>query len=125
MVAFRWSPFRGDVFCRIADYTRATTMGVVFHSERRRRASSGAAPLGGLLPGILDQDWRTWRQLLVIAAALALSAFLAQRPSFTLLGGLVGLGGLFALLRWPSLGPLTIVVAANLVPFGIGTGTET
>lgn len=61
---------------------------------------------------------------LVAPAVLVLAFLLGQRPSLLWVGLIVaGLGGAILLAR-PALGLFALVVAALLVPFEIGTGTE-
>lgn len=40
------------------------------------------------------------------------------------IGAAGGIVGTFAVLRWPSLGPVGLIVASLTIPFGIGTGTD-
>lgn len=77
--------------------------------------------------------WTESRVRLVHNVAVALvvlvaSAFVAPRVSLTYIlltiGAACGIVGILAVLRWPSLGPLALIVSSLTVPFGIGTGTD-
>ena len=64
-------------------------------------------------------------QLTVVAAVLAASAASAFSPSILWPAALVGAVGVGLLLRWPNLGLAILPLVGLLVPFSIGTGTET
>jgi O-antigen ligase len=64
-------------------------------------------------------------RLLVAAGVLLLSAYLAPRASWYHLVLLLGAGVALVFLRWPPSGLATLIVATLVVPFAIGTGTET
>jgi len=65
----------------------------------------------------------------IILGALALTAFLAYRLSPAQAQRLLGLllvGGMaLVFLRWPPLGLAALILTALIVPFAIGTGTQT
>ncbi len=69
-----------------------------------------------------------WLRIAVVGAVILGSAYLAPRASLhqviLLAGALFGVGGLLALIGFPSLGLLALVVCCLIVPFSIGTGTE-
>src|SRR5436309_3207084 len=67
----------------------------------------------------------TWQRPLVVGTAVCLSAILAQRPSLLYLAALAGVGALWLFATQPAWGLATLVVATVLIPFGIGTGSET
>jgi O-antigen ligase len=68
-------------------------------------------------------DWL--QHLAIIGAVLAASAYLGPRASQRYLILLLGTGMALAFLRWPPLGLATLVFASLVVPFAIGTGTQT
>jgi hypothetical protein len=85
--------------------------------------------LGHLLPAM---PWRSGQPLLrtfIALAALGLSILFASQSSdsqlTSILMGLVGLGGAVLFLRWPNLGLLALIFASLVVPFAVGTGTNT
>ena len=73
----------------------------------------------------LEEKRQLWLRLLVIAGVLLASAYLAPRASQRLLILLLGGGMSLVFLRWPPLGLATLIVASMVVPFAIGTGTQT
>ena len=73
----------------------------------------------------LDQNIQSWLRLLVIAGVLLASAYLAPRASQHHLILLVAAGTSLVFLRWPPLGLATLILASLVVPFAIGTGTQT
>lgn len=73
----------------------------------------------------LEQNAQFWLRLLVVAGVLLLSAVLAPRASPRYLILLVGAGMVLVFLRWPPLGLATLIVASLVVPFAIGTGSQT
>jgi hypothetical protein len=73
----------------------------------------------------LEQNAQLWLRLLIVAGVLLLSAGLAPRASPRYLILLVGAGMALVFLRWPPLGLATLIVASLVVPFAIGTGTQT
>jgi O-antigen ligase len=64
-----------------------------------------------------------WR-LLIIAGVLAATAFLSRNPSERRMAILVAVVVTLVFWRWPPLGLVAIIGAAMVVPFAIGTGTE-
>ena len=85
-----------------------------------------------MIKGLSIQPLREWLfhntsfllRALAIPAVLLASAYLALQPSVLTLGLLLGLGGALAILRWPLLGLAGVIVGGLVVPFGIGTGSE-
>ncbi|MBM4431143.1 MAG: hypothetical protein FJ026_12475, partial [Chloroflexi bacterium] len=73
----------------------------------------------------LEQNAQFWLRLLVVAGVLLLSAMLAPRASPRYLILLVGAGMALIFLRWPPLGLTALIIASLVVPFEIGTGTQT
>lgn len=80
----------------------------------------------------LPAQWRQnnrFRQWVVVAGVVLLSAAVAYRDSWTmallLVGALPALVGVWSLARWPALGLVVIIPASLYVPFSIGTGTGT
>jgi hypothetical protein len=63
--------------------------------------------------------------ILVVVITLALAWRLGQTPSVLYIFGLIALGGVLIVFRYPPLGLLAIVLIALLVAFSIGTGTQT
>jgi O-antigen ligase len=72
----------------------------------------------------LEQNRQFLLRLLVIAGVLMASTYLAPRVSERRLVLLLGGGMALVFLRWPPLGLVTLIVASLIVPFSIGTGTE-
>lgn len=66
---------------------------------------------------------------LIITGVLLISAiitlFLNINRAALLLLALVGILTILVFLRWPPLGLMTLIVASQVIPFGIGTGTYT
>jgi hypothetical protein len=98
-------------------------MGLALRAGRRRRG--GSSWMTTLRVGVLDHEPRTWRHVLVVGGTLGLSAFLAPRATVAQVAGIFGVIGLAMVLQWPGLGVLALVASASLVPFAIGTGTQT
>jgi hypothetical protein len=73
----------------------------------------------------LDQIAKLWLRPLVIVGVLLASARWAPRASQRHLALLVGAGMALVFLRWPPLGLATLIAASLIVPFAIGTGTQT
>lgn len=73
----------------------------------------------------LDRGLRRLLRIGIICAVLLGSAYVSRRASLDLLNLFVAIGALLVFARWPQLGPPAIVVAGQLVPFAISTGTET
>jgi len=75
--------------------------------------------------GWLDARSQFLLRLAVIAGVLLASLYFGRRPStrFILLP-LVGIAGLI-LLRWPFVGLVALLTGALLIPFSLGTGTQT
>jgi hypothetical protein len=67
----------------------------------------------------------TFQRLFVVAGVLLASAYLAPQASQRHLVLLLGAGMVLVFLRWPPLGLATLIVASLIVPFAIGTGTQT
>lgn len=65
-----------------------------------------------------------WVRVLLVSTAIFLSAVLARNPSLTPLLALAAACLLIAVWRSPVLGLILLLASAVLVPFGIGTGTE-
>lgn len=53
----------------------------------------------------------------VLAAAAALPWLNRERESLLLMGGILGIGGLWFLLRWPQLGIFATILGGMLIPF--------
>lgn len=74
--------------------------------------------------------WRTWHdrqfwlRVVVVLLVLSSSALLAPRAPLLLLIAVAGAAGFILLLRWPGLGLVGLIAAAMIVPFEIGTGSE-
>jgi len=64
-------------------------------------------------------------RLLVIAGVLIASAYLGPRVSESRLILLLGGGMALVFLRWPPLGLAALIGASLVVPFAVGTGTQT
>ena len=73
----------------------------------------------------LEQNAQLLLRLLVVAGVLLLSAHLAPNASARQLILLLCAGMALVFLRWPPLGLVTLIVASLMVPFAIGTGTNT
>jgi len=84
--------------------------------------------------------WREWMEVnqprlvrvlvvvLVLLFSLAVIPMLVSRNmrmALLALGGVVGLAGLWVLVRYPSLGFIAVIPVALVVPFGLSTGTGT
>ncbi|MGC9025512.1 MAG: O-antigen ligase family protein [Chloroflexia bacterium] len=63
--------------------------------------------------------------LLIVAGVLLVSAYLGPRASTRYLVLLIGAGLALAFLQRPALGLAALMVAGPLVPFAVGTGTQT
>jgi O-antigen ligase len=76
---------------------------------------------------LLAWDRRMWVKVLIIAGSLGLTASLAsaRTPQVIWLEGLIALGALLSLIRWPRLALGFLIVGSVLVPFGVGTGSQT
>lgn len=61
----------------------------------------------------------------IIAATLLLAWLLGQDPDWRYIGISVGLAGCLVVLRYPQLGIAGLLFGALVVPFAIGTGTQT
>ena len=74
----------------------------------------------------LQENRLLWQRLLIIAAVFFASAVLPRNTRIFLLPLIVipGIGGTWLLLRYRSLGLVFLIVASLLVPFEIGTGTN-
>lgn len=77
--------------------------------------------------GLIDRlrDSQLLLRIAIIIGILAASAFLARRPSEMYIVLIVGVIGGIMLLRWPRLGLLALLVSTLVVPFSLGTGTQT
>jgi hypothetical protein len=73
----------------------------------------------------LEKNAKLWLRPLVVASVLLASAYLAPRASQRHLALLAGAGMALVFLRCPPLGLATLIVASLVVPFAIGTGTQT
>jgi len=73
----------------------------------------------------LEENTQLLLRLLVVAGVLLASAYLGPRASQRYLILLLGAGMALVFLRWPPLGLATLIVASLVVPFAIGTGTQT
>jgi len=73
----------------------------------------------------LEQNAKLWLRPLVIVGVLLASARLGPRASQRHLALLVGAGMALVFLRWPPLGLAALIGASLVVPFAIGTGTQT
>jgi hypothetical protein len=78
------------------------------------------------LIGRLRSEWE-WRysRIAIILVVLLASAYLARNPSRIYL--ILTLAGLVVLifLRWPLVGLVTLIIGSFVIPFSIGTGTQT
>src|SRR5687768_13915945 len=70
-------------------------------------------------------DQRVIVQWAIIVITLAATAYLARRPTIRMLPFPIILVAAWAVLRFPGLGPLAVLVSLLVVPFSIGTGTQT
>ncbi|TAH53913.1 MAG: hypothetical protein EYC68_01360 [Chloroflexota bacterium] len=75
--------------------------------------------------GRLDLEVSTLVRVGMILGVLLLSAFLAMRAQVNFLFLLIGIGGLLVLLQAPRLGLIILLVGSLVLPFSIGTGTQT
>jgi hypothetical protein len=73
----------------------------------------------------LEEDPRLCLRLLIAAGVVVLSAYLAPRASWQYLAALLGTGLAVGFMRWPPSGLAALIAASLVVPFAIGTGTET
>jgi len=84
--------------------------------------------LSGTFSLTFEQASPLFLRLAGSGAILVLSAYVGPRMSLAqliLVGeGLVAVVGLVAVIRWPSLGVLGLIIASLLVPIAIGTGTD-
>jgi hypothetical protein len=75
----------------------------------------------------MTQNTHLWLRTLIVVAALLISvalAFAASELYFILfIGLLVGLGGVLALMRWPSLG-LVALIGTTIIPFNGPSGVN-
>ena len=75
--------------------------------------------------GWLEARSQFLMRLVVIAGVLLASLYFGRRPStrfiFLPLAGIVVL----IFLRWPFVGLVALLTGALLIPFGLGTGTQT
>ena len=83
-----------------------------------------------LIPARLQRRWSgrnasLWLRSLIVAGVILGSAALAPWASQRYLLLLAGAGVALIVLQWPPLGLGALIVAAPLVPFALGTGTET
>lgn len=74
---------------------------------------------------LLDRRPQFWRTLVIVAITLALAYYLGRKPSIRFVQIPVLLLGLWAIFRYPGLGLLAVLVSAAVIPFAIGTGTQT
>lgn len=72
----------------------------------------------------INQHRQFLLRVLTIAGVLLTSAYLARRPSVLYLILIPGAALALILLRWPEVGLVGIIVGGLVVPFGIGTGSE-
>ena len=85
-----------------------------------------------LSKGISVESLRDWvlahtHLLLRVSVAIAIvlaSAFFARHPSVMTLLAIVGVAGVFIVMRWPLLGLAGVIIGGLVVPVGIGTGSE-
>ena len=66
-----------------------------------------------------------WPRLMIVLGVLLLSAYLGRQPTENYLILTIGVGAILILLRWPRLGLIALLVGSLVVPFSIGTGTQT
>jgi O-Antigen ligase len=66
-----------------------------------------------------------WRTVGIIAATLFLSYYLGRRPSIHYVQLPLLLAGIWIVMQHPPVGLIAILVASTLLPFSIGTGTQT
>jgi O-antigen ligase len=67
---------------------------------------------------------RQFQRLVVILATLLLAFLFGREPSWNYVYLLVGLGAAWLIVTRPELGMLSLLVAALVIPFQIGTGTQ-
>jgi hypothetical protein len=67
---------------------------------------------------------RRWRNAIIVAGLLCAAAYVGRRPSPRILMLPILAAGGVMLVRWPTLGLMTLVTAALFVPRQLGTGTE-
>jgi hypothetical protein len=72
----------------------------------------------------LVEHQRQLVRLLVIGVVLIATAYLARDASVLYLGLFIGLGVVLILVRRPLLGLVGVIVGALVIPFGVGTGSE-
>jgi hypothetical protein len=71
------------------------------------------------------QDSQALPRLVIVLGVLLLSGLVGLRPSENYIVLVVGAMGGLALLRWPRLGLIGLLVGSLVVPFSLGTGTQT
>jgi O-antigen ligase len=76
---------------------------------------------------ILDHSALLLRALMVVGVVLvsAAAAAIGEGLPLLVMGAVVGLFGAAALLKWPEAGFPLLIFAGMLVPFSLGTGTQT
>lgn len=78
----------------------------------------------GPLQAWLTQNRQFLLRALTVSSVLLASAYLARRPSERYLALFLGAGGALVLLRQPLIGLAGVIIGSLIVPFGIGTGSE-
>ena len=73
----------------------------------------------------LNIDQRVAVQLSIIVITLVMTALLARRPTLRMLPYPIVFVAGWSVLRFPGLGPLAILICLLVVPFSLGTGTQT
>jgi hypothetical protein len=73
----------------------------------------------------LDQNPQFWVRLVIVVSVLFLSGYLARDASDKYLFVIIGACGGVILLRRPLLGLVALLVSTLVVPFSIGTGSQT
>jgi hypothetical protein len=71
-----------------------------------------------------EQDARFWLRVLIIGAALVLSAALAPGASTGELGVLLSIAAVAVFIRWPTTGLAALLVCSALLPFTVSTATQ-
>jgi len=67
---------------------------------------------------------RQFRSAIIVLATLLLAFFFGRQPSWNYLYLIVGLGAVWLLLTQPEFGMVGLLVAALVIPFEIGTGSQ-
>lgn len=81
--------------------------------------------LNRLTANLQSQTWLRWLSALVVLSLSAMLAYRGGRLGQLVLLGIPATGVALVFLRWPPLGLAALIAASLLVPFSLGTGTQT